>query len=109
MGDVVYPFRSGQVIDRAALQRARDAAYSAAGCFEVALAFHGHSDIKRDEHLLAAFQNMHTACMAVHNATAPEPAVPSFNRGELDAVIRDIAMTRGLDPAFAAALTEPVA
>lgn len=86
MGDVVYPFRSGQVIDRAALQRARDAAYSAAGCFEVALAFHGHSDLKRDEHLQAGFQNMHAACMAVHNATAPEPAKPPFGLADAFAI-----------------------
>lgn len=86
MGDVVYPFRSGQVIDRAALQRARDAAYSAAGCFEVALAFHGHSDLKRDEHLRDAFQNMHTACMAVHNATAPEPATNPFGLADAFAI-----------------------
>ncbi|MCA3699697.1 MAG: hypothetical protein IOB84_07900 [Brevundimonas sp.] len=74
MGDVVYPFRSGAVVSRTEIKKAREAAYSAAACLSIAEAFEGYSDQRRDDALEDALTNLALACRALDRAVPKPPA-----------------------------------
>lgn len=68
-----YPFCSGDRLDRAALEAAREATYSAAASLTTATVFDGVSDQARDDALEAAELNLRDALFHVQALRQPEP------------------------------------
>ncbi len=95
MGDL-YPFPSGARVDRAAVRKAREAAYSAAACLSIAEAFEGHSDQRRDDAMVDALTNLRTAILALDAATKPAALTPEqVRRADLVSTIFAIGGTVG--------------